>query len=81
MKTFSNNLKKKIEIRERLNILNEIQRHLEGEGIISRTPFLILRRFKTYLESIGEMLIGCLIGLFSTIVTFIVVVKLLHIQL
>jgi len=78
--TLSDNLKKRIEIEEKWDIFKKHQDNLENKGIIPKTPFLLLRRYENYLEGAAEILVGCIIGVFSLMINFIIFVFLLHIE-
>jgi hypothetical protein len=64
---------------ERKRCLSRLQALAEEKGEIPRMPFLLLRKWGRRLQYAGGFLLGCFIGIFALLVSFIVFVRLLHI--
>jgi len=71
---------KKVTQREWRHAFKDLQHQHEKDAIIPSSPFLILERYATILETLAEILIGLLIGAFSLNVINFIVVNVLHLN-
>ena len=73
-------LKRRIQRKEAITVLEQLQSEEKEKGNIPRTPDLFLRRYAMYLEYTGGVLFGSLISVVSLIFNFLLFVWLLHIE-
>jgi hypothetical protein len=73
--------KKRIECEERLRFFLNFQKGLEQEDVIPRIPELLLRKHGRKLEHISAALIGLFVGEISIFLVFLIINKLLHLNL
>lgn len=70
----------RIEADERNKVFLELQKKLEGEGSLPRSPRLMLRRGRRFFEYTAEVLIGIIIGQFAVILSYLIINVMLHLQ-
>jgi hypothetical protein len=76
----STGMQRKIQEQEAYAILLEMQRQEERAGTIPDLPLLILRRYARFLEYIGGILFGIILGVMALLLNFILFNKMLHLQ-
>ncbi|MBC2694143.1 MAG: hypothetical protein HF982_02465 [Desulfobacteraceae bacterium] len=72
--------KKRIQKKETITVLEQLQSEEDEKGNISRPPILFLRKYHKHLEYTGGVLFGSLISVVSLIFNFLLFVWLLHIK-
>lgn len=81
MITLADNLKKRIKLGQKWQILSELQKNLEENNDIPKTSLLLLRRYECYLKVAGNIMVGCFVGMFSIVFAFVLFVLLLHLSI
>lgn len=64
---------------ERKKFISELQSGAERDGHIPPMPPLFLRKMEKPLQFVGGALWGILLGMFSVVVTYVIVVMIFHI--
>jgi hypothetical protein len=70
-----------IERIERRKQFRQLQNFAEHNGYIPVMPFLILRKFGRIIQLIGGVFIGLLIGSIATLLSYVILVLMLHLEL
>jgi hypothetical protein len=70
-----------IKERERKKMISELQSAAEKDGHIPPMPRLLLRKMEKPLQFTGGAFWGILLGMFSFVVTYVLVVMIFHIGL
>lgn len=69
-----------LEKRERKRLFSHLQASAESERHIPPMPFLILRKTSRILQHTGGVLIGIILGIFTLIFNFVLLIRLLHLE-